>query len=91
MFINLIYFIATSNLKKFLRGRAVSTHRSIGCADGALPGSQINENLQQTSGGRGNDMRSKFCLTLEDVQIMVSACREVSKKIGREATIAVVD
>ena len=36
-------------------------------------------------------MRSKFCLTLEDVQIMVSACREVSKKIGREATIAVVD
>ena len=36
-------------------------------------------------------MRSKFGLTLDDVQIMVSACRAESKKIGRAATIAVVD
>lgn len=36
-------------------------------------------------------MRTKFCLTLEDVEKIVAACRGAAKKGGRAATIAVVD
>jgi uncharacterized protein GlcG (DUF336 family) len=36
-------------------------------------------------------MRSKFCLTLDDVEIMVAASRKAAEGAGRAATIAVVD
>jgi glc operon protein GlcG len=36
-------------------------------------------------------MDTKFCLTLEDVERIVAACRNAAARAGRAATIAVVD
>lgn len=36
-------------------------------------------------------METKFCLTLDDVAVMVAACRKEADRLGQAGTIAIVD